>query len=162
MKTAVYPGSFDPVTNGHIDLIERANRVFHKLIVAVAEHPEKKVLFTIEERIEMLKETTKQFDHVTVDRITGLTVDYVKQQKATVIVRGLRAISDFEFELQMALINRKLNSEIETVFMMPSLQYSYIKSSHVKEVAKLGGCLDGLVPDLVMQKLREKFPHPRS
>jgi pantetheine-phosphate adenylyltransferase len=111
----------------------------------------------MEERVEMVREITKKYDRVSVDRISGLTVDYVRQQGASVIVRGLRAISDFEFELQMALMNRKLDSEIETVFLMPSIQYSYIRSSLVKEVASLGGCLDGLVPDLVIRKLREKF-----
>lgn len=162
MKIAVYPGSFDPITNGHLDLIERALRIFDRLIVAVAEHSEKSALFTIEERYEMVKEVTRKYDRVTVDRIHGLTVNYVKKQGAFVIVRGLRAISDFDFELQMALMNRNLSSEIETVFLMPSLQYSYIKSSLVKEVARLGGCLDGLVPDLVITKLREKFSHPNS
>ncbi len=157
MKTAVYPGSFDPITNGHIDLIERALCVFDRLIVAVAEHGDKAPLFTMEERVDMVREIVKKYDRVTVDRISGLTVNYVKQQGALAIVRGLRAISDFEFELQMALMNRKLNDEIETVFLMPNLQYSYIRSSLVKEVARLGGCLDGLVPDLVIQRLRDKF-----
>jgi pantetheine-phosphate adenylyltransferase len=157
MKTAVYPGSFDPITNGHIDLIERALCIFDRLIVAVAEQRSKSPLFTMEERVEMVRETTKKYDRVIVDQISGLTVDYVKGQDASVIVRGLRAISDFEFELQMALMNRKLSSEIETVFLMPSIQYSYIRSSLVKEVASLGGCLEGLVPDPVIQRLREKF-----
>ena len=157
MSIAVYPGSFDPITNGHIDLIERATRIFDKLIVAVAENPGKSPLFTIEERIEMVKKTTEQFGNVIVDRISGLTVDYVRQHGASVIIRGLRAISDFEYELQMALMNRKLNSQIETIFLMPNLQYSYVKSSHIKEIAKLGACLDGLTPDLVIEMLREKF-----
>ena len=157
MRTAVYPGSFDPITNGHIDLIERALCIFDRLIVAVAEQLSKSPLFTMEERVEMVRETTKKYDRVMVDQISGLTVDYVKGQGASVIVRGLRAISDFEFELQMALMNRKLSSEIETVFLMPSIQYSYIRSSLVKEVASLGGCLEGLVPDPVIQRLREKF-----
>ncbi len=157
MRTAVYPGSFDPITNGHIDLIERALCIFDRLIVAVAEQRSKSPLFNMEERVEMVRETTKKHDRVIVDRISGLTVDYVKEQGASVIVRGLRAISDFEFELQMALMNRKLSAEIETVFLMPSIQYSYIRSSLVKEVASLGGCLEGLVPDPVIQRLREKF-----
>ncbi len=157
MKIAVYPGSFDPITNGHLDLIERALNIFDKLIVAVAENPDKKPLFTTEERIEMVKETTRDYDKVVVDRIYGLTVDYVEKQGASVIVRGLRAISDFEFELQMALMNRKLNSKIETVFLMPSIQYSYIKSSLVKQVARLGGCLDGLVPKPAIRELKKKF-----
>ena len=157
MRTAVYPGSFDPITNGHIDLIERALCIFDRLIVAVAEQLSKSPLFTMEERVEMVRETTEKYDRVIVDQISGLTVDYVKAQGSSVIVRGLRAISDFEFELQMALMNRKLSSEIETVFLMPSIQYSYIKSSLVKEVASLGGCLEGLVPDPVIQRLRKKF-----
>ena len=157
MRTAVYPGSFDPITNGHIDLIERALCIFDSVIVAVAEQLSKSPLFTMEERVEMVRETTEKYDRVIVDQISGLTVDYVKAQGSSVIVRGLRAISDFEFELQMALMNRKLSSEIETVFLMPSIQYSYIKSSLVKEVASLGGCLEGLVPDPVIQRLREKF-----
>jgi len=157
MRTAVYPGSFDPITNGHIDLIERALCIFDRLIVAVAEQLSKSPLFTMEERVEMVRETTKKYDRVIVDQISGLTVDYVKAQDTSVIVRGLRAISDFEFELQMALMNRKLSSEIETVFLMPSIQYSYIRSSLVKEVASLGGCLEGLVPDPVIQRLKKKF-----
>jgi pantetheine-phosphate adenylyltransferase len=157
MSIAVYPGSFDPITNGHIDLIERATKIFDKLVVAVAENPGKSPLFTIEERIEMVKKTTEQFENVIVDKISGLTVDYVRQHGASVIVRGLRAISDFEYELQMALMNRKLNSQIETIFLMPNLQYSYVKSSHIKEIAKLGACLDGLVPDLVIEMLKEKY-----
>ena len=157
MRTAVYPGSFDPITNGHVDLIERALCIFDRLIVAVAKHREKTTLFTMEERVEMVKEVTKQYDRVTVDQITGLTVDYVRRQGALIIVRGLRAISDFEFELQMALMNRKLDSEIETVFLMPSIQYSHIRSSIIKEVANVGGCLDGLVPEPAIRKLKEKF-----
>lgn len=157
MKIAVYPGSFDPITYGHIDLIERALCIFGELIVAVAEHHDKSTLFTMEERIEMVREVTEEYDRVTVDRISGLTVDYVRQHGASIIVRGLRAISDFEFELEMALMNRKLDSEIETVFLMTNIQHSYIRSSLVKEVAALGGCLDGLVPDLIIKKLREKF-----
>lgn len=157
MSIAVYPGSFDPITNGHIDLIERAIRIFDKLIVAVAENPGKTPLFTIEERLDMVKKTTEKYENVIVDRISGLTVDYVKQHGASVIIRGLRAISDFEFELQMALINRRLNDEIETIFLMPSLQYSFVKSSHIKELASLGAPLEGLAPDLVIKKLQEKF-----
>ena len=157
MTVAVYPGSFDPITNGHMDLIERALCIFDRLIVAVAEHDDKPSLFTMDERVGILEQVTKEYDRVTVDRVSGLTVDYVRQQGASVVVRGLRAISDFEFELQMALMNRKLDNEIETVFLMPNIQYSYIKSSLIKEVARLGGCLDGLVPDAVIRKLKEKF-----
>jgi pantetheine-phosphate adenylyltransferase len=157
MNIAVYPGSFDPITNGHIDLIERAIRIFDKLIVAVAENPGKTPLFTIEERLDMVRKTTEMYKNVVVDCISGLTVDYVKQHGALVIVRGLRAISDFEFELQMALMNRRLDNEIETIFLMPSLQYSFVKSAHVKELASLGASLEGLVPELVIKRLREKF-----
>ncbi len=157
MKIAVYPGSFDPLTNGHLDLIERAARIFKHLIVAVAENPGKSPLFSIEERVDMVEKAVEKFDNVTIDRISGLTVDYVEKKGATVIIRGLRAISDFEYELQMALMNRKLNNRIETVFLMPNLQYSYVKSSHVKELAKLGGSLEGLTPEFVIEKLRQKF-----
>lgn len=157
MRAAVYPGSFDPITNGHIDLVERALGIFDRLIVAVAWHREKSVLFTMEERVEMVKETTKKYDRVTVDQISGLTVDYVKQQGLSVIVRGLRAVSDFEFELQMALMNRKMDHKIETVFLMPSIEYSYITSSMVKEIASAGGHLDDFVPESVIEKLKEKF-----
>jgi len=157
MRTAVYPGSFDPITNGHIDLIERALCIFDRLIVAVATHRDKSTLFTIEERVEMVRESTKKYERLIVDHISGLTVNYVQQQGALIIVRGLRAISDFEFELQMALMNRKLNSEIETVFLMPSIQYAHIRSSIIKEVASVGGCLDGLVPETAIQRLKEKF-----
>ncbi|MBD3183231.1 pantetheine-phosphate adenylyltransferase [Candidatus Poribacteria bacterium] len=156
-KLAVYPGSFDPITNGHVDIIERALCIFDRIIVAVAHHHGKAPLFTTDERFEMVKELTKKYDRITVDKISGLTVDYVRSHGARVIVRGLRAISDFEFELEMALMNRNLDSEIETVFLMTSLQHSYIRSSLVKEVASVGGCLDGLVPDLVKLKLKEKF-----
>ena len=157
MKTAVYPGSFDPITNGHIDLIERALNIFDTLIVAVAQHLEKSTLFTMEERVEMVKEITGKYDRVIVDQISGLTVDYVKERGVSIIVRGLRAVSDFEFELQMALMNRKMDDKIETVFLMPSIQYSYIRSSMVKEIASVGGCLDDFVPELVIRRLKEKF-----
>ena len=157
MKAAVYPGSFDPITKGHIDLVERALGIFDRLIVAVARHREKSVLFTIEERVAMVKEATKKYDGVTVDQISGLTVDYVRQQGLSVIVRGLRAVSDFEFELQMALMNRKMDHKIETVFLMPSIEYSYITSSMVKEIASAGGYLDDFVPESVIEKLKEKF-----
>ena len=157
MKIAVYPGSFDPITNGHIDLIERALCIVDRLIVAVAQQRSKSPLFIMEERVEMVRETTRKYDRVIVDQITGLTVDYVRKQGASIIVRGLRAISDFEFELQMALMNRKLDDTIETVFLMPSIQYSYIRSSLVKEIASVGGCLDGLIPDPVIRRLKEKF-----
>ena len=157
MSIAVYPGSFDPITNGHIDLIERATRIFDKLIVAVAENPGKSPLFTIEERIVMVKKTTEQFENVIVDKISGLTVDYVRQHGASVIIRGLRAISDFEYELQMALMNRKQLRRAETVFLMPSLRWVYLSSNLIKEVARHNGAIKDLVPEIVCRKLKETF-----
>jgi len=154
---AVCPGSFDPVTSGHIDVIERAARVFEEVIVAVAPNPAKKHLFTVEERIEMLQASTNHLPNVRIDTFDGLLVDYVKSQDAGVIVKGLRALSDFEFEFQMALINRNLTPEVETVFMMTGAEYSYLSSSIVREIAGFGGSVKGLVPEIVESRLREKF-----
>ena len=153
---AIYPGSFDPLTNGHLDLIERGSKIFGQLVVAIRHNSEKDPLFTVAERKEMLRQTTKGFDNVSVDTFEGLLVDYARQQKAQAVLRGIRAISDYEYELQMALMNRRLTPEIETVFMMPADSYSYVSSRLVKEVFVLGGSVRGLVPDLVEKRLHEK------
>ena len=152
----VYPGSFDPLTNGHVDIITRGARLFDRIIVAILVNAEKAPLFSMAERVEIARVVFKDYPNVEVDTFDGLLVDYVKRRKAGVIVRGLRAISDFEFEFQLALMNRRLNSEIETVFMMPAEQYSYISSRLIKEVFALGGRVHGLVPDMVEERLREK------
>ena len=153
---AIYPGSFDPVTNGHLDLIERGTKIFDRLIVAVLRNLEKDPLFNLAERVEMLREVTRAWPSVEVDIFDGLLVNYARRRKANVILRGIRAISDYEYELQMALMNRKLQPGIETVFMMPAEAYSYLSSRLVKEISRLGGPLDGLVPDIVADRLRTK------
>ena len=153
---AVYPGSFDPLTNGHVDIISRGARLFDRIIVAILVNAEKSPLFTMDERVEITRSVFKTHSNVEVDTFDGLLVDYVERRDAQVIVRGLRAVSDFEFEFQMALMNQRLNSRIETVFMMPAEQYTYISSRLIKEVFKLGGRVNGLVPELVEQRLREK------
>lgn len=154
---AVVPGSFDPVTSGHIDVIERAARVFGEVIVALAPNPTKEPLFTVEERIKMLREVTGHVPNVRIDAFDGLLVDYVRSQGAQVIVKGLRAVSDFEFEFQMALMNRKLTPDVETVFMMTGAEYSYLSSSIVREIAALGGSVKGLVPKTVERYLMKKL-----
>jgi pantetheine-phosphate adenylyltransferase len=156
-KTAIYPGTFDPFTNGHLDLVERGLRIFDKVIVALAPSLKKNPLFTIEERIFLIEKSIKQYDRVSYEVFDGLLVDYVKDKKGIAIIRGLRAVSDFEYELQMALMNRRLLSEIETVFMMPSEEYSYLTATIVKEIASMGGCVKGLVPLTVEKALKEKF-----
>jgi pantetheine-phosphate adenylyltransferase len=153
---AVYPGSFDPLTNGHVDIISRGARLFDRIIVAIAVNAEKSPLFSTEERVEIARAVFKNRPSVEIDTFDGLLVDYVATRKANVIVRGLRAVSDFEFEFQMALMNRRLNAAIETVFMMPAEQYTYISSRLIKEVFALGGQVQGLVPDMVEARLREK------
>ncbi len=153
---AVYPGSFDPLTNGHVDIITRGSRLFDEIVVAIATNAEKAPLFSLDERVEIAREVFKDSANVHVDTFDGLLVDYVHRRKAQVIVRGLRAVSDFEYEFQMALMNRRLNGTIETVFMMPAEQYSYISSRLIKEVFALGGRVHGLVPDMVEARLRQK------
>jgi len=153
---AVYPGSFDPLTNGHVDIIERGARLFDRIIVAVLVNAEKAPMFTMAERVDIAQAVFKNHPNVEVDTFDGLLVDYVAKRKANVIVRGLRAVSDFEYEFQMALMNRELANSIETVFMMPDAKYSYISSRLIKEVFSLGGKVHGLVPELVENKLREK------
>ncbi|MEE9401680.1 MAG: pantetheine-phosphate adenylyltransferase [Desulfobacteria bacterium] len=156
-KTAVYPGSFDPVTNGHCDVVQRGLTVFDKIIVAVAENGTKDPLFTINERLEMLKETFKETPGVEIDSFDGLLVDYVAKRNADAILKGLRAVSDFEYEFQMALMNRKLNKNIQTVFLMTGLRWIFISSSIIKEAARFGGETRGMVPDFVAEKLKQKF-----
>jgi len=153
---AVYPGSFDPLTNGHVDIIERGARLFDRIIVAILVNAEKAPLFSMAERVDIARKVFKDHANVEVDTFDGLLVDYVAKRKANVLVRGLRAVSDFEYEFQMALMNRRLNPTIETVFMMPAEQYSYISSRLIKEVFALGGRVHGLVPELVETRLREK------
>lgn len=157
MKIAVYPGSFDPVTNGHMDVIKRSSKVFDKVIVAVVSNFSKRPLFTAQERCELLERCVVGLPNVEVDYFEGLLIDYVQKKEAQVIIKGLRAISDFEYEFQMALMNRKLNSNVETMFMMTSHKYSFLSSSMVKEVAALGGCINGLVPDIILPEVHSKF-----
>jgi pantetheine-phosphate adenylyltransferase len=154
---AIYPGSFDPVTNGHLDLIERGAKIFDRLVVSVLRNFEKEPLFTVEERVEMLREVTLPWPNVEFDVFSGLLVDYARLRQATVLLRGIRAVSDYEYELQMALMNRKLNPQLETVFMMPALQYSYLSSRLVREIAQLNGPISGFVPLVVEERLRAKI-----
>ena len=161
MRRAIYPGSFDPVTNGHLDVIERAVKLFDEVIVAVAVNSQKQALFSIDERLALLSLTTA--DHaaqVRLVRLDGLLVDYARQAGATAIVRGLRAVSDFEFEFQMALMNRKLESSVETIFLMPKEDYTYLSSRIIKEIARLGGEVGSFVPQCVSAALHGKYPRP--
>ncbi|GAC1674526.1 MAG: pantetheine-phosphate adenylyltransferase [Candidatus Acidiferrum sp.] len=164
MKTsiAIYPGSFDPVTNGHLDLIERGEKMFDRIIVAVLKNVEKEPLFSVPERVEMLREATKHWPNVEVEIFQGLLVDYARRKSAGVILRGIRAISDYEYELQMALMNRKLEPRLETVFMLPGESFSYLSSKLVREIARLGGPLTGLVPPAVEARLLEKLSGEKS
>jgi pantetheine-phosphate adenylyltransferase len=154
---AIYPGTFDPITNGHLDLIERGLRIFDHIIVAVAEGSYKKTLFTVAERLEMMRDVLGAKPNVTIDSFQGLLVDYVKSQKATVVLRGLRAITDFEYEFQMAMMNRRLEPEVETVFLMTGLRWVFLSSSILKEAAMHGGNIEGMVSEFVYKKLREKY-----
>jgi pantetheine-phosphate adenylyltransferase len=153
---AIYPGSFDPITNGHLDLIERGSLIFNQLIVAVLTNLEKNPLFSVAERVEMLREATRSIPNVSVDTFSGLLVDYARQKHARALLRGIRAFTDYEYELQMALMNRKLEPELETVFLMPALAYTYVSSRLVREVFQLGGSVNGLVPPQVEERLHQK------
>lgn len=154
---AIYPGTFDPITNGHLDLIQRGLRIFDHIIVAVAENPGKKPLFTVAERLEMIRAALKDTPNVTIDTFNGLLVEYVRRQNARVILRGLRAVTDFEYEFQMAMMNRRMEPEIETVFLMTGLRWVFLSSRIIKEAAVHGGNIEGMVPEFVHQKLKEKF-----
>jgi pantetheine-phosphate adenylyltransferase len=154
---AIYPGSFDPVTNGHLDLIERGAKIFDRLVVSILRNFDKEPLFTIDERVGMLREVTRPWSNVEVDVFSGLLVDYARLREANVILRGIRAVSDYEYELQMAMMNRKLNEDVETVFMMPAAKYCFLSSRLVREIAVLGGPLTGLVPPVVEERLRAKI-----
>ena len=156
MSTAICPGSFDPVTLGHLDIIERANRIFDKVIVAILDNPSKSYMFDLEERIEMLRESCSYMNGVEIDHFNGLLVDYMKNRDTKVVVRGLRAVSDFEYEFTMALMNKKLYKDMEMFYMMSANEYEFVSSSIIKEVANLGGDVDSMVPSIVAKKLKEK------
>ena len=156
-RIAVYPGSFDPITNGHLSLIRRSLQMFDELIVAVAVNPDKKPLFTTEERLDMIREVVRGIDNVSVDSFQGLLVDYVCRKNSNIIVRGVRALSDFEYEFQLALMNRRLNRNVQSVFLMTDYKWFYISSTIIKQAAQLGGTIEGLVPQIVCRKLKEKF-----
>jgi pantetheine-phosphate adenylyltransferase len=162
MRRAIYPGSFDPITYGHLDVIRRAAKIFDELIVAVALNEEKKPLFSLKERLEMIRVTVKDFERVKIDHFNTLLVDYCRVHQIDVVIRGLRAISDFEFEFQMALTNKKLYEPVETVFMMPNESYSYLSSRMIKEIVSLGGRVQSFVPAYVEKKLREKLFRGKS
>jgi pantetheine-phosphate adenylyltransferase len=158
VKRAIYAGSFDPVTNGHLDVLERAARLFDEVIIAVVQNAEKQALFTAQERVELLHTATSNLSNVRVAQFTGLLVDFAKNEQADAMIRGLRAISDFEFEFQMALMNRRLEPGLETLFLMPREDYSYVSSRLIKEIAALGGKVEAFVPPCVVSALRKRFP----
>ena len=158
-KIAIYPGSFDPVTNGHLDIVERGFSIFDKIIVAILLNPSKDALFSVEERMEMLQTSMKKFSHVEFDTFDGLLVDYAHKRKAHAILRGMRAVSDFEYEFQMALMNRRLRRDIQTVFLMTGLRWIFTSSSIIKEAAQFGGDIKDMVPPIVNKKLQKKYAH---
>lgn len=157
MRRAIYPGSFDPVTNGHLDVIERARTLFDEVVVAVAHNDEKQPLFSLEQRLDLLRKTAGQIENVRIAEFSGLLVEFARSQNAGAVIRGLRAVSDFEFEFQMALMNRNLNAAVETIFLMPKEEYTYLSSRIVKEIARLGGDVANFVPDCVVKALSGKF-----
>ena len=157
MRRAIYPGSFDPVTNGHLDVIERARKLFDEVIVAVAHNDEKQPLFSLDERLDLLRQTVGEIDNVRIAEFKGLLVEFAREERARAVIRGLRAVSDFEFEFQMALMNRKLDAAAETIFLMPKEEYTYLSSRIVKEIARLGGDVSSFVPTCVAKALATKF-----
>jgi len=156
-RIAICPGTFDPITNGHVDIVERSLRLFDEVVVAISTNPKKKPLFSIEERLRLAREALKDFKRVRVEAFSGLLMDYAREIGAVAVVRGLRAVSDFEYEMQMALMNRRIDSHIETVFMMPSEEYTFLSSTMIKEVAYFGGSVKGLVPPVVEEALKKAF-----
>lgn len=161
-KTAIYPGTFDPITNGHISIVKRALKIFDNLIIAILNNPHKAPLFSIDERIYLIKQSLIDMPSVEVDSFDGLLVDYVVQKKSNIILRGIRALSDFEYEFQMALMNRKLCRDVQSIFLMTDYKWFYTSSTIIKEAASLGGDISGLVPKLVNNKLKEKFAHSKN
>jgi pantetheine-phosphate adenylyltransferase len=161
-KTAIYPGFFDPITNGHLSIVSRALKIFDKLIIAILKNPQKNPLFTVDERIYMINQTFKGEANVEVDTFDGLLVDYAVKKESNVVIRGLRALSDFEYEFQMALMNRKLNRNIQSIFLMTDYKWFYTSSTIIKEAASFGGDISGLVPKVVNQKLKEKFGYAKN
>ncbi len=158
VRRAIYPGSFDPITNGHLDVLQRAARIFDEVVIAIASNVQKTGLFSPEERMVLIEEATRSLANVRVAHFEGLLVEFARQRQASAVIRGLRAISDFEFEFQMALMNRKLAPEVETIFLMPREEYTYLSSRIIKEIAGLGGEIDGFVPSGVAKELRKRFP----
>jgi pantetheine-phosphate adenylyltransferase len=161
-KTAIYPGFFDPITNGHLSIVSRALKIFDRLIIAILKNPQKNPLFTIDERIHMITQALKSEANVEVDTFDGLLVDYAVKKDSNVVIRGLRALSDFEYEFQMALMNRKLNRHIQSIFLMTDYKWFYTSSTIIKEAASFGGDISGLVPKVVNQKLKEKFGYAKN
>jgi len=157
MKIAIYPGSFDPITNGHLDILKRGAKIFDKVVIAVADNMRKEAVFSARERMDLIKNCTSDFKNVEIDRFTGLVVDYAKSVHASVIIRGLRQVTDFEYEFQMALMNRQLNEDIDTIFLMPHEKYTYLSSSVVREITELDGDVSRFVPENVLKKLKNKY-----